>query len=593
MILTLLASKHFQPDIRCITHLVNSLQTFFVVEECKIRVDLPRTTALAPTLTATTIESLGPVSKIVRGPLPEEHVVLLTSRRIMVEPHGGPQLLSIISDNGRIWDSSNQSVIWFASKILRLGLCKMFSKACKAPGCICSVSDRGMFLCTRCELKLKNLDYRDALNNFRAELQWMNERLGLAYPSLKRTPPQLMPARLPLADSYAERLRDLRAFKGKGILMVLHFLLDLIPFVEALHKMGAAFSDMLLIAKPYPYPRRDYISHYLRQLGVRVYRASQQDSVLSKAKNVLDELLQAESFRQKDLIVIEDGGYFTPLLHEPQYKSLLRRCRGAVEQTTKGIRVDEAIPKKRIPILSVAKCNFKSRYESPEIGRVTVQNIARFVPNLKLSGERAVVFGFGDIGAQVAYQLNKTHNMAVSVVDNDPTGIRIMEAIHSRDFVAEAASTFSKLEFKNHAILAVGTTGRTSITRDVLRALRPGCVIVSTSSDRIEVDFAALDEMAGSGREIEEGKTLYKLKIGKRRKPLTVLAKGYPINFYGSESVPNATIDPIMTLLLLSAVDLCTGKRKPNRIDEDRVNALVEFHGLIKEFLRRPTDLDL
>ena len=60
----------------------------------------------------------------------------------------------------------------------------------------------------------------------------------------------------------------------------------------------------------------------------------------------------------------------------------------------------------------------------------------------------------------------------------------------------------------------------------------------------------------------------------------------YPINFYGSESLPNDTIDPIMTLLLLCGIDVCEKQLSPE-IHTDYVNDdLQKKHKLVEEFLK-------
>jgi len=525
-------------------------------------------------------------NRLLEAQFPEQVFLLLTSRRLAAGRQNLRRKIEIFSDRAKFWDSSNQRSLWFATQIIRYGLIKLLNCECKKSGCICAGEEKFYFLCTACETALRALDYRDALIHLKATILWLNERLPESNPDLTRTATNVIPAELRLAKHYAQNAKTSTAFNGKSVLMVLHFLSDLIPFVDALNGMGANYSDMVLIAKPYPYPKRDYVSQQLRRLGVRVYRASKEYPVTDRAHDVLRELSQATDFVKKQFVVIEDGGYFTPLLHRAEFKRLLKKCVGTVEQTTKGIRANEEIPGKLgIPILSVAKCSFKSRYESPEIGRVTVQNITRFVPNTKLSSGHAIVIGFGDIGAQVGYQLNKSLNMAISVVDTTPA--KVMEARHRRDFVAEAHVEFSKLSFKNQAALIVGTTGKKggSITRRILKQLPDGCIIVSTSSDRVEIDIAALEKMAIEKREIEEGKTTYRIRTNGVEKTLTLLAEGYPINFYGSESLPNASIDPIMTLLLLCAVELCKGKVKRKAIDENIVNDFVRDYALIETFL--------
>lgn len=65
-----------------------------------------------------------------------------------------------------------------------------------------------------------------------------------------------------------------------------------------------------------------------------------------------------------------------------------------------------------------------------------------------------------------------------------------------------------------------------------------------------------------------------------------MLAEGYPINFYGSESLPNDTIDPIMTLLLLCGVELTLRNDLKKEVDAEMVGVVVEKRGLVARFLQ-------
>jgi len=585
MTFSIILSREIKCDTTSIIRLVNNLQLFFIAEPKFVRVDLPSKPLDELSFTEKEISNILAQSGFLQPAFPEQQYLLLTSRN--VDPihsytKNGP---AIISECNKSCPSKDSRTLWFATQIVRCGLIKIIANQCQKTGCACSRQEDFYFLCESCEHRLRDCDYRDAVIHLKNTIQWLNERLSSRHPDLSRKSNPHIPAELHLAAYYARLPENSQIFHGKCVLMVLHFLSDLVPFVNALHKMGSAYSDMILVAKPYPYPKRDYVSHHLQRLGVRVYRATKQYPVDIRARDVLRDLASADNFKQKKIVVIEDGGYFTPLLHRHEFRQLCTNCIGTVEQTTKGIVSDEAIHKLKMPILNVAKSSFKSRYEAPEIGRVTVQNITRFVPNTKLSSGHAIVFGFGDIGTQVGHQLNKTLNMAISIVDDKV--IKVMEAMHRRDFVAEAALKFSKLEFKDKAVLVIGTTGENSISRHILRKLPDGCIIVSTSSDQVEVDIKALEDMAGPDiNEIEEGKTTYRIRDKSRHKTLTLLAEGYPINFYGSESLPNASIDPIMTLLLLCAVELCKGNIKRHRIDNEIVDKIVQENKLVEKFLQ-------
>ena len=142
-------------------------------------------------------------------------------------------------------------------------------------------------------------------------------------------------------------------------------------------------------------------------------------------------------------------------------------------------------------------------------------------------------------------------------------------------------------------MLIVGTSGRCSIDKSVLQAIPDGAVIVSTSSDQVEIDLKALGRLARSDpTELALGKHEYIIQQPKKpRKKVIVLAEGYPINFYGSESLPNDTIDPIMTLLMLCGVELALDRSRTKRhykrkILTDEVNTITDKHDLIRQFLR-------
>ena len=523
------------------------------------------------------------------NPLGASLRVLLTSRRIEGVPDTAvfrDNRINIISDHFETM-ASTATCLWLARRVLQLGIGATLGRTCDRCVCVAGSDPDYSALCDDCEKILRSQSYRDGVRHLKDTINWLNQHRDDTDPLIETAPRAEIPANLRLAHEYAAADLAGTTFSGKTVLMVLHFLSDLVPFVEALHKAGAEYKDMVLIAKPYPYSHRDAVSHHLECLGVDVHRAGAKE-VSELATDVLNKLVSARDLEQRSIVVIEDGGYFAPLLHEDRFAAIARRCVGVVEQTTKGIReAEDRIPKERfkLPILSVAKSNFKDDYESPEVGRITVQNIGRFVPNVKLSGGHAIVFGFGSIGEHVAANLNRAFNMAVSVAVTDEA--HLLKAIHRKDIVMEAKKDFDQLRFRDLAVLVVGTTGRKhTISEAVITNVRDGCILASTSSDRVEIDMPALERLAGRNIEpVEEGNVRYTIKVGEQTKTITVLADGYPINFYASESLPNDTIDPVMTLLLLSAAELCNNVVEPG-IQLELVNEVTKNHKLIERVLK-------
>jgi S-adenosylhomocysteine hydrolase len=583
MRIEVIATTEASCDETAVVQLANAVQLFFTLHLGRARLTIP---ALKVPRAIPAHEMQGfATSARSGGSLLTENQIIVTSRWVEGIDNGVyyNSACSIISDHTETFDTS-ATTLWFTRKILQVGMTSLFGK-CKSEACICNPHGDFIAFCKHCEVKARERGYLDAIVGLKSSINWINERRFDPAPELSLPLSPLAFARLPLAEHYACEYEksNKRPFEGKLLLMVLHFLSDLLPFVRTAAAFGADYRDMILIAKPYPYSRRDQVGHNLEILGVRVFRATQTRGVKEVARYILEELKKSRS--EKEIIIIEDGGYFAPILHEAEFGELCERCIGIVEQTTKGINEDrDKIKICKVPIVSVAECRFKGEYEAPEIGRITVQNIGRFVPNVKLSGRHAVVFGFGSIGEQVAAYLNRSFNMGVSVVEPIRPD-RLLKALQRKDIVIDAATEFESLPDKHRIALVVGTTGRKSITRALLEKL-PSCIIASTSSDRVEIDLDSLAEMAFKVTIIEEGKTEYRIKSAEgEEKVITLLAEGYPINFYAAESLPNETIDPIMTLLLLCGAAVSENRYSPGIQDPDLVDRIVADKALISHFL--------
>ena len=127
----------------------------------------------------------------------------------------------------------------------------------------------------------------------------------------------------------------------------------------------------------------------------------------------------------------------------------------------------------------------------------------------------------------------------------------------------------------------------------VIQKIPDGAILVSTSSDQVEIDLEALKKLSrGRCKEVDLGKHEYTIGDGRwGTKKIIVLAEGYPINFYGSESVPNDTIDPVMTLLLLGGVELALDARKKQHVFKrgiltDEIDQITDDYELVVRFLQ-------
>lgn len=411
---------------------------------------------------------------------------------------------------------------------------------------------------------------------------------------------------LPLLSNYvAKKKKDSpEAFGEKCFVIVLHFLRDLLPFLEGLRALGANPENCWILSKPYPYPHKSKICELLMKDGFNV-RAAEQYPIDSACGELL-HIAHAHAIQSGlQTIIIEDGGHVGVHAVEVDKKEVLV---GAVEQTMKGFwKYEEMQQKGRLPfpVLSVASSRFKTDYEPRFIGQAVVKNIRKFLPDAHLTGKKALVFGYGSIGSRVALYLRTMEGMNVDVCEIDPKkrilakfdGFNVkseMDAFAQKDWFVAVGCTGGK-----------GGNGRTLPTVDekVISSLPHGCILASASSDRVEVDVDCLnrlsqedfesiylEEVAGRVRDRVKIGTRYKLNLLKARHvppEILLLADGYPINFYSSESVPNESIDPIMTTIFLSTVHLAKHHAELEKSVLDRVvDEVIKKEEMLEAFSR-------
>jgi len=356
---------------------------------------------------------------------------------------------------------------------------------------------------------------------------------------------------MPLLCYYAKRIskefRNKQPFRNKMFLIILHFLKDLLIFLEACEKLGLEPGETHLFYKPYLYPHRDLICSYLKSRGYHVYP-------LEKLEDVLEKFNQLDL--TKDIVVIEDGGYIVPLLHK-RFLNLCRRTIGAVEQTTKGIRNDERILNIMIPVLSVAEADIKSRIEPSHIADAVIQNIKDLLSHEKIRGQKIALMGYGTIGREIAEKLK---NMGAHVVIYDPRSEKRIEAKEKGyETVLEPYNAVKDV------FLVIGCSGEKSIGRTEILSMKHNTYLVSASSDQREIGLLELESLSSHKETLKnpDGKiigTCYTIR-GKNIK-INLLADGYPINFWYSESMPNQVSDLILSLILLSTLELIVNREQ-------------------------------
>lgn len=393
---------------------------------------------------------------------------------------------------------------------------------------------------------------------------------------------------LPLLGFYASDpdLRRTQPFKGIFVIVLLHFLQNLRPFVRAMMELGLDAGNAMIVHKGpgYRYPHKQEVAKQLVNWGFDVRDLDGVQSPEGKAQ-LLSEARNRIDAGQR-ILVIEDGGHITPMLLSDS--TVARGICGVVEQTTRGIwNIKDAIERAAVefPIVSLPDSTLKQRFEPPQIAAAVDRAVANMLVRRATPNMKAAILGAGSIGASLAKQLN-SQGLSVRVYDSDPQArLLALNLPCTLCCTPEAAVADVDLLF--------GSTGRNSINQSVINHLKHDVFVASVSSEQVEVDVRYL---ARTATEIEDIHYEYdhNIVIGKRyllrpnRRAINLLGDGYPINFvldFGGMS--DQAADLIVTLLFLGPIEILTGTYAGRHgILTHAVNNYVTKHKVCEQYLQ-------
>jgi len=378
--------------------------------------------------------------------------------------------------------------------------------------------------------------------------------------------------RMPVINYLCKKLSkpEYKPLKDKSFLIILHFLKDLIIFLKACEKLGLEPKNSYLFYKPYLYPHKDIIEKYLEG----------KYNIYPLDLKFLSEFLDEKKDELHDIIILEDGGYIVPLIHDT-FPGLLKSVIGAVEQTSKGIKRDGEIEEPQFCILNVAEAKMKSRIEPPYVADAVVYNINTLLSNPNLRNKPIAILGFGTIGSKIA-QKYKNDGVNVTIYDSDPLAR-----------VDAGNQGFTVEQYPERAVmdkyLVMGCSGLTTIKSKEILSLRNETYLVSTSSDQSEIDIESLQNLSKKS----DGDILTNDETGKKigtdytiryiNSKIHLLADGYPINFWYSDSMPNEVSDFVLSMILISCLELVINKSNfKNGINN--IDSLVDKYEIAQLF---------
>lgn len=345
---------------------------------------------------------------------------------------------------------------------------------------------------------------------------------------------------------------------NREFILVSHVFPNIVPFIDVLRKKGKIVGIISKGSKPH-----ENAKFALQQRDIKVLDIKKEDFY---QRGIISEKISPLFSNKSDKIIIDIGGYFSPVLEELQN---LEGLLGIVEDTQNGFKKYEKslenIPKNKVPIYSIAR-NFIKTFEDNLIGKAIAQSTLDILDknNIEYSNYKFGVIGTGSVGRGVSNYLQNHKNLCVGTYDKDRF---IRKGMRFCGFLVN----LKKEDILKTSDVLICATGNKSISKEDLEYIKPNCYVSScTSFD---------DEFNLDKSKIEENKNYEKIsKLGN----INLINNGNAVNFTSVEKQSDI-IYPYIYLtfagIIKSAVEM---ERKGNKnlrdiIDVDMIEELREF----------------
>ena len=386
-----------------------------------------------------------------------------------------------------------------------------------------------------------------------------------------------MPLRLPLLDHMVADLQGKKPLRNTNVLWVSHLLATSVPLAGALRSAGTLAKSTIVVGTPYG--TNPAVHKTLAKDGFDVRVPTLSVAAYEKeVKRAVDDMVAKHRRNHKPVVVLDDGGLVTKILHsDVRYADVLGAFK-IVEQTTRGITLAEQ-QQLKLPVINVAR-SMSKRAEGVFIGQAVAAKVLQGLrrSGRKLAGARVTVMGYGIVGQAVAAELKRA-GAHVTIVET--SGQRARAARKARFSVTTKDRALPASE------VVIGATGHQSLSLADLRKLPGGATVASASSKQVELDMAGLRKAASWRKLVKVDNPLVRLptaryKLG--RAEITVLGDGWPVNFDGDvEDIPARHIQ--LTRAVMFAGALQAAGVKTNHLKNRRLMPLDRQ--LDRQILRR------
>jgi adenosylhomocysteinase len=261
-------------------------------------------------------------------------------------------------------------------------------------------------------------------------------------------------------------------------------------------------------------------------------------------------------------MILDDGGDLTEILHD-KYPEILANCHGISEETTTGVhRLAQMFEEGtlKVPAINVNDAVTKSKNDNKYGCRHSLNDAIKRGTDHLLSGKKALVIGYGDVGKGSAASLRQ-EGMIVRVTEIDPIcamqacmdGYEVVSPYNNGINTGSAECIDQRL--LGSTDLVVTTTGNVSVCdANMLKALKKGAVVCNIGHFDSEIDTAYMREH-WEWDEVKE--QVHKIKRSSDDSDfLILLSEGRLVNLGNATGHPSRIMDGSFANQVLAQIHL-------------------------------------
>jgi len=302
----------------------------------------------------------------------------------------------------------------------------------------------------------------------------------------------LAQAEMPALMKLRERYGNEKPLKGAKIMGCIHMTIQTAVLIETLVELGAE----VRWSSCNVFSTQDHAAAAIAAVGIPVFAwKGMNDEEFDWC--IEQTILEGEKPWDANMI-LDDGGDLTAMVHD-KFPEMLESIHGISEETTTGVhRLNEMVEKGelKVPAINVNDSVTKSKNDNKYGCRHSLNDAIKRGTDMLLSGRKALVIGYGDVGKGSAMSLRQ-EGMVTRVTEIDPIcamqacmdGYEVVSPyVNGQNNNDDESINKSLLQDTD---LIVTTTGNVNVCdKHILSNLKSGSIVCNIGHFDNEIDTA-------------------------------------------------------------------------------------------------------